>query len=152
EGATLHYERYRSVFAYYREHPGMADSWRDLVELLRRLGLDGRRDDPDLWALLGAVAGLSGAQRTDRSYRAYRSLPGLRELRALVTGGPEELALLIGSGELRDVLAWCGRELRSVRAVRLLRGERAAAGELEGLVALAHGRELAVTVELAASR
>lgn len=151
EGTTLLYERYRAVFAYSREHQGQGDAWRDLLELLRRLGLDRRRDDPDLWALLGAVAGLAGTQRLDRSYRAYRSLPGLRELRAVVAGGPEELALQVGSGDLRAALTSACRELRSLRAVRLLRAERTTAAELARLIDAARGRGLAAVVELTAS-
>ncbi|MCO5171559.1 MAG: SPASM domain-containing protein [Planctomycetes bacterium] len=146
EGAAALFERYRAVFAYHRDHPEMSYAWRDLVLVLERLGLDARKDDPDLWALLGAVAGLSGAQRTDRSYRAYRALPGLRELRAIVGGGPDELALVAAPGA-DEVLAWSARELGTVRAVRLV-----ADGDGEALrraAEVARARGLAVTVEAA---
>lgn len=146
EGAAALFERYRAVFAYHRDHPEMSYAWRDLVLVLERLGLAARTDDPDLWALLGAVAGLSGAQRTDRSYRAYRALPGLRELRAMITGGPGTLALVATSGAA-EVLAWAARELGTVRAVRLV-----ASGDGDALrraADAARARGLAVTVEAA---
>jgi hypothetical protein len=147
EGSTLLFERYRAVFAYYREHPSMGYVWRDLLELLRRLGLEDRRDDPDLWALLGAVAGLSGAQRTDRSYRAYRSLPGFRELRAIVKGGPEEVIVDADAGE---ALAWVSREFESLRAVRLLVPAATPVASLGQTIDRAAARGLEVTVEVSA--
>jgi hypothetical protein len=100
QGSRLLFERFYSLCAAYRTTSGLEDVPYALDRLLTRLGLDST--DEDLWALLGAAAGLANPAAASDYYQRRRLLPGYRELRALAGRGPQEVSLLVGLPETPD--------------------------------------------------
>jgi hypothetical protein len=123
DGWEVVYERYYNLYSKYARFPWLAWLGSEAPKILNRAGIDS--ESPDLWYLLGMVAGLVCPQAGEKDYRRNRSVPGLRELRPIVLGGPEELGVFFGSiysqrdPAVADLIRLFDRFPRSIRRARV---------------------------------